>query len=172
MFDGMIQIRPLASTDAPAVFAAVDSSRPALARWMPWYDPTYSLADATAWVDRSVAEHDAGTGFHFAIVDDTGQFLGVVSLEDTVREPGKAMLGYWVASPSTGRGVASAAVGQALAWAVAHTDIRAVWALIDRDNLSSRRVAETNGLRLRAPDATSDANAQLVYERRLPEPAA
>ena len=163
----MVTIRPLMLQDASAVYAAVDSSRPEMARWMVWYVPTYSPADANEWVRRSCAQHEAQTDFHFAICADADDLIGVVSLVDV--DPGKATatLGYWVATPATGRGAATTAIRQVLAWASAHTLIRCIWALIAPDNRASRRVAEANGLRL-APASSQPANPQqLRYEIEL-----
>jgi RimJ/RimL family protein N-acetyltransferase len=164
----LITIRPLKLQDANAVYSAIDSSRPEIARWMVWYQPTYSPADAAEWVRRSCAQHDVQTGFHFAICASAGDLIGVVSLEDVDAERGTAMLGYWIATSATGRGAATAAIRQVLAWASAHTLIRCIWALIAPDNGASLRVAEANGLRL-APPSSQPANPQqLRYEIELP----
>lgn len=164
----MFTIRPFTSDAAAAVYAAVDSSRPEFAKWMVWYQPTYSPKDAIEWVRRSCAQHDAQTAFHFAICDDAGDLIGAISLEDVDTRNGTAMLGYWVATPATGRGAATSAIGSLLAWAEAHTGIRYVWALIAADNAASRRVAEANGIRL-ASEASQPANPKhLRYEVTLP----
>lgn len=161
----MVTIRPLALHDAPAVYAAVDGSRPELARWMPWYQPTYAPNDAAEWVMRSCAQHEAESSYHFAICDDSAHLIGVISLEGVDTRTGLAMLGYWVATPATGRGAATAAIGQVMAWAAAHTAIRRVWALIAPDNAASRRVAEANGLRPVSQWANPE---QMRYEVELP----
>lgn len=135
---------------------------------MPWYRSTYAPSDAGEWVMRSCAEHEAQTGFHFAICDDSGDLIGVISLEGVDSPPGFAMLGYWVATPATGRGAATAAIGQILAWAAAHTNLQRVWALIAPDNHASRRVAEANGLRPVPQSSPCAGDEQLRYEVVLP----
>jgi ribosomal-protein-alanine N-acetyltransferase len=132
---------------------------------MPWYRSTYAPNDAAEWVRRSCAQHEAESSYHFAICDDADHLIGVISLEDVDARTGLAMLGYWVATPATGRGVATAAIGQLMTWAAAHTAIRRVWALIAPDNAASRRVAEANGLR---PVAQSANPEQMRYEVELP----
>jgi hypothetical protein len=49
----VVTIRPLALQHAPAVYAAVDSSRPELACWMVWYQPTSAPTVAAEWVRHS-----------------------------------------------------------------------------------------------------------------------
>ena len=135
---------------------------------MVWYVPTYSPADAGEWVRHSCSQHEAKTGYHFAICDDGGDLIGVISLEDVDLRTGTAMLGYWVATPATGQGAATAAIRRVLAWASVHTPIRRIWALIAADNRASRRVAEANGLR-RVPVSLQLADPQqLRYEIELP----
>jgi RimJ/RimL family protein N-acetyltransferase len=160
----MFTIRPLVLNDATGVYAAVDRSRPELARWMVWYQPGYAAADAAEWVQRSCAQHEARTAYHFAICDDLGALVGAISLEDVDARTGMALLGYWVATPAAGRGAAAEAIRQVLDWASSETSIRRVWALIARDNHASRRVAEANGLRPVARVGRSDSTEQMRYE--------
>lgn len=160
----MTTIRPIELDDAPAVYAAVDASRDALARWMGWCHPGYSLADATAWVERSVAERGAGAGYQFAICDDQGDLVGVLGVEDVSPTRAWAMLGYWIATPATGRGHATRAVAQGLAWVARHTHITTLRAHVAPANAASRRVVEANGFRIGETDAVAAASGQLVYE--------
>jgi ribosomal-protein-serine acetyltransferase len=164
----MTTLRSLAPTDGPAIFAGVDCSREAFRRWLVWYHDGYSLADAEAWLQRSLTEQGAGTGFHFAICREDGTLVGVTSLEDVSESAGRAMLGYWVATPATGRGAATRAVGQVLAWARVHTAIRIVWALVAEGNARSRGVLEANGFHVAASrEGPAESDAELVYEIEL-----
>src|SRR5262245_6870012 len=112
----MISLRSLELSDAAAVFAAVDVSRDALRRWMVWYSDSYSLADAETWIQHTLAARTEGTGFHFAICSPDDSLVGVIGLEE-VTTGGRAMLGYWMATPATGRGFGTRAVSDALTWA-------------------------------------------------------
>jgi RimJ/RimL family protein N-acetyltransferase len=134
---------------------------------MNWYHADYSQPDAESWVQRCVAQQLAGTDFHFAICGTPQDLIGVVSLEDVTPPEPRAMLGYWIATPAAGRGVATAAVRKVLAWAAAHTSLRLVWAHVAPSNAASRKVLEANGFRL-APAASSSSNErELTYERDL-----
>lgn len=164
----MSVLRPLELADAPAVFAAADCSREALRRWMVWYRDTYDLADAESWVGQAVARHAAGTDFHFAVRDPDSALAGVLSLEDVNDETGRAMLGYWLATPATGHGLGTRAVADVLLWARAQSRLRVIWALVAEANRPSRRVLEANGFAVidrRAPDERGDV--PLVYEIEL-----
>ena len=167
----MSSLRPLALSDAPAVFAAADCSREALRRWMVWYRDSYAMADAEAWVRHAVASHAAGTDFHFAVCDDNSHLVGVLSLESVSSETGRAMLGYWLATPATGRGLGTRAIAEALDWARGQSRIHVVWALVAETNDRSRRVLESNGFRVvgtRERDERGDV--PLVYDTELCAP--
>jgi ribosomal-protein-serine acetyltransferase len=161
-------LRPLDLSDTPAVFAAADCSRDALRRWMVWYRDAYALADAETWVRHAVASHAAGADFHFAVCDDTGQLAGVLGLESVSEETGRAMLGYWLATPATGRGLGTRAVAEALAWARGQSRLQVIWALVAETNERSRRVLEANGFRVVGiRDRDERGDVPLVYEIEL-----
>lgn len=161
-------IRPLTSADAPALFAAVDSSREALQRWMVWCDDTYALDDARSWVDHTLSDRAAGTGAHFAICAPDGALIGVVSLEGIDAASGRAMLGYWVATPATGRGVARRSVDDVLRWARENSSIAVVWAIVAEANGGSRRVLEANAFSaVRAAKTDDRGDRTLIYERGM-----
>ena len=135
---------------------------------MTWYRDTYGLADAETWVTQAVARHAAGTDFHFAVHDTEDTLAGVLSLENVSDETGRAMLGYWLATPTTGRGLGTRAVAEVLLWARRQSRLRVIWALVAEGNRPSRRVLEGNGFTVvdrRAPDERGDV--PLVYEVEL-----
>jgi RimJ/RimL family protein N-acetyltransferase len=115
-----------------------------------------------------VASHAARTDFHFAVSDNDGQLAGVLSLESVSEETGRAMLGYWLATPATGRGLGTRAVAEALDWARGQSRLQVIWALVAETNEHSRRVLEANGFRVigtREQDERGDV--PLVYEVEL-----
>src|SRR3990172_6740889 len=95
-----------------AIFAAVDRSRAALARWMPWTAWTRTAADTRAYIRRSTAGRRDGTTCDFAIVErDTGEIVGNAGLNRIERDKirSQANLGYWIRTDRTGRGHPTAA---------------------------------------------------------------
>lgn len=167
----VVKLRPLGPEDAPAVYRAVDSSRAALRRWMVWYRDDYSLTDAESWIQHTVDRAAAGSDFHFAIVTADDALIGVIGIEDVSPRSGRAMVGYWMASGATGRGLGRQAVAHVIAWARRQENIATLWALVAEANVASRRVLEINGFReveRRGWDERGDL--QLVYELPLGSP--
>lgn len=168
----MTSLRPLELSDASAVFAAVEVSRDALRRWMVWYNDSYGLADAETWIQHTLAARTEGTGIHFAICAPDGSLVGVIGLEG-ITAGGRAMLGYWLATPATGRGWGTRAVSDAVTWAQSQPQIVVIWALVAEANMASRRVLEANRFQVtgtRERDERGDV--PLIYEFRLRAPAA
>jgi len=165
-------IRPLRLSDSAAIFAAVDCSRDALRRWMEWYHDAYGLVDAEDWIQHALAARTEGTDFHFAVCEpDDSHVVGVVGVEDVNADVGRAMIGYWLATPATGRGLATRAVADVLQWARNETDIRTVWATAAERNVASRRVLEANGFREVGSRGTDErGDTQLLYEIPLRGP--
>jgi len=167
-----VSLRPLALADAPAIAAAVDSSREALRRWMPWYRDDYDVHAAENWIDHALTTGAAGTAVHFAILDSNDRVIGVTSFEDIRDTPSRAMLGYWLATPRSGRGIGRVAIAHALAWAREESTIQIAWALVAEANVPSRRVLEANGLRaVGARGIDERGDTQLIYELDLRAPA-
>jgi ribosomal-protein-alanine N-acetyltransferase len=97
-------------------------------------------------------ENQRGTSLYFVLVDHAGEVLGRVNLSD-VDDPALTELGFRVAEAAQGRGLATAAVTEALEVAAAR-GVRTVAARASADNLGSRRVLERCGF---APTGPVDA---------------
>jgi ribosomal-protein-serine acetyltransferase len=161
----MIGLRPLTPNDAAAIHSAVDRSRPELRRWMSWYHDAYGPADAESWLEFASKQQAAGACQHFAICDEKGVVVGVLGFED-IGEHGRAMIGYWIATPSTGRGLGTQAIRDALDWARKEARIETVWAIVAEANAASRRVLERNGFQFArfSPQPSVAGDRQLIYE--------
>jgi RimJ/RimL family protein N-acetyltransferase len=167
----VIGLRPIAATDAPAVAAAVNESRDALRRWMAWYRDDYDVQAARGWIEDALANAAGRTGVQFAISDGEHDLVGVVGFEGESDQPGRAMIGYWLATHATGRGVGRRAIALALDWARAQPGLRVVWAVVADVNLASRRVLEVNQFRLVGPRAIDErGDLALLYELELHGP--
>ncbi|HEX4684986.1 MAG TPA: GNAT family N-acetyltransferase [Gemmatimonadaceae bacterium] len=164
----MITLRPIATTDASAVADAVAQSRDALRRWMVWYHEGYDARDAVAWIDASLAAAAAGDGAQFAVLSDTRSLIGVIGLEGMSEGTGRAMLGYWLATPAAGRGIGRQAIALALDWARAQPHILVVWAVAADANLPSRRVLEANHFHFVGSGGVDErGDLALLYELEL-----
>lgn len=143
----MLVLRPITVGDAEAIASAVDQSRDALRRWMPWYRDDYDISAAQDWIAEMLAGIEAEQSQVFVIISGCETLVGVIALEGIDAQRRRAMIGYWLATPMTGQHLGRRAVGLALDWARTQHDIETVWAIVAEGNLASRRVLEVNGFR-------------------------
>ena len=100
---------------------------------------------ARMWLDRYEDGRRDGTREAFAIVDEADAFLGLALAPQLDLEAATAELGYVVAPPARGRGVATEALRQLTAWAFSEQDMQRLELLISVENAASKRVAEHCG---------------------------
>lgn len=144
-----VRLRPAVLDDAKALAALARSQRAHLAPWEP-ERPARWFTEAGQREALEQAEHDRAADCSYAYLiiqdDDAGRLLGRLTLASVVRGAGQfCSLGYWVAREATGRGVATAAVGQALQIAFGELGLHRVQAEILPHNHASRRVLEHHG---------------------------
>jgi RimJ/RimL family protein N-acetyltransferase len=135
-------LRPGWIEDAPALLHAVGDER--IVRnltTVPW---PYELADAEAFVsmDRSPLEP---TSLVFLRTQGAPELVGCVSL--SIKPRGTAVLGYWVAAPHWGRGIATEAVGAAIEHARSGLRVSKLTASHLCDNPASGRVLQKLGFK-------------------------
>ena len=98
------------------------------------------------WLESYEQGRRDGTREAFAILDEgDGRFLGFAAAVRIEPEAQTAELGYMVAAPARGRGVASAALRELSDWAFRELGALRLELLIGVDNVGSRRVAERAG---------------------------
>jgi RimJ/RimL family protein N-acetyltransferase len=139
--DDTIVLRPWRMDDAPAVFSACqDPSISNAIAWVPW---PYTREDAQAYVRECVESGD--DRYPFAIVDaETGELIGSIDMSlDAQRHRGH--IGYWVAEPARGRGVATRALRLLATWSFEGLELQRLELVTDPDNVASQRVAEKVG---------------------------
>jgi ribosomal-protein-alanine N-acetyltransferase len=149
--NGSTAIRPLESSDLPALIEARIRNREFLTEWEPTRDPSFFTPAGQA---RELALDDAawrtGTGFPFAILDVDGgdRLIGRVALANVVRGVWQnATLGYWVSEDAGSRGHATRAVWLAMRFAFEVAGLHRVQPAIMPRNVRSRRVVEKCGFR-------------------------
>lgn len=102
----------------------------------------YTRGDAKRWL-QSVLAQDVET--HFAIAEgrDLIGGIGFQPQDDVYRK--SAEIGYWVAEPYWGRGIATAAVRAMTRYAFEHFDMARLYAYVFEGNRASERVLEKVG---------------------------
>ncbi|MCF6743511.1 GNAT family N-acetyltransferase [Blastococcus sp. KM273128] len=139
--------RLLALDDAPALADLVRADQEFQAPWEParderWYTEAGQRDDVRAALDR----HEAGLALPCVVLDEAGAVAGRVNLNNVVRGAFQsASLGYWVASASDGRGLATGAVAEMLRRAFTDLGLHRVEAGTLLHNAASQKVLERNG---------------------------
>ncbi len=145
--DQRVRLRPLLPADAEAVTTACQD--PEIARWVPipWpYEPEH----AHAFIERTLASWEDGSEAAFAMLDPSdGRVVGVISLRLEVSLLGgrRGIVGYWVALPARGRGVATSATRLVARWGLVQLGLRRVSLFTYVGNTPSQRVAQHAGFR-------------------------
>jgi RimJ/RimL family protein N-acetyltransferase len=139
--DGIVALERLTTSHLPEVVGACRD--PEIARWTVVPSP-YTEADARDWLSMADDGWRAGTEATFAMVDaSTATLLGGIGIR-TANWP-VTELGYWVAAPARGRGIAARGVRLLSSWAFHELGAVRVEIVTDVENLASQRVAEKAG---------------------------
>jgi ribosomal-protein-alanine N-acetyltransferase len=135
----MSRIRPVEPGDARSVLELRLANRDYFQRWEPDFgdpDRWYTYESVVAWVGDD--QH------RFVIVDD-GVIAGMVALTGVERGPFEsAMISYFVDAARAGRGVASAAVAEAVQFGFGELGLHRLEAGTATANIASQRVLEHN----------------------------
>jgi len=144
--DGDILLRRYTANDAPALCATVQTSLESLSYWFPWCHAGYSFADAEGWINRCVLAWAARSEFPLGIfAADNATVLGGVGLSQLNRADRVANLGYWVAEPHRGRGIATRAARSMALLGLGELGFSRLEIVVHPDNAASLRVAEKLG---------------------------
>jgi RimJ/RimL family protein N-acetyltransferase len=139
-------LRRYRNGDAAAVHEAALESAAEVSPYETWCHEGYrrdEAAEYAAWWDQA---WDKGSAHYFAVLEEgTGRYLGSCGLCPVEREHATAGLGFWVRTPATGRGVATAAARLVAAAGFEHLGLNRIELLIAVQNAASRRVAEKLG---------------------------
>ena len=143
--DGVVRLRPWTGEDAPAVQAAIQD--PEIPRFM-GIPAGQTLEGTERWLLSLPEAWLNGRAFNFAIVEVAGGgLLGSIAVDRSADDVEVGEIGYWVAAPARGRGVATRAVRLLAVWAFRALGLRRLEITTHRDNAPSQRVAEHAGFR-------------------------
>jgi RimJ/RimL family protein N-acetyltransferase len=138
-----VHLRPPGEADAGWITESVVD--PEIPRWTRVASP-YTKEDAFAWVALAESMLREGSAFHLLITEvHDGRPLGAVGLEIHSEPSPHGEIGYWVAAPARGRGVATRAVRLLADWALAHLGLPAIEVHVLPANAASHAVARKAG---------------------------
>lgn len=98
-------IRRYTPADAPALTTVITRNADHLRRYMEWItSEPLSLDGRRRFIDRTLAEFDAGEDYTLGIFDRDGQYLGGTGYH--VRyDPRRLAIGYWIDAAHQGQGL-------------------------------------------------------------------
>lgn len=120
----------------------------------------FSLEDAKGYINKSVANKDV---FEYAIFYENN-FVGTIVLENPDVKNKSYEIGYVIARPYWGKGIATEAVKEMMKIAFNKLKIKRVWAGIITNNPASGRVLEKAGFKekQRKPQGKYE---EVIYEK-------
>lgn len=134
--------------------------------------PSYFVGEAWLWrlhAER-MRQHPASVGWlaRAAVLQSTGAVVGHAGFHFHPDETGMVEIGYTVLPEYRGRGIATAIVGELLAFAAECDDVLVVRASISPDNVASLAVIAHWDFVLTGEQLDDEDGLELVYERQPP----
>ncbi len=153
--------RLITPQDAEQLARLVTENRDYLAPWLPLQsDAFYSVGGQQAVIARDRSSFERGAMYPLAILDEAGAVCGRINLNSIIRGAFQsASVGYWVSQSHAGRGIASAAVAEAIGAAFGPLGLHRLDASTLLHNTPSQRVLARNGFR---PFAVAEAYLRIA----------
>jgi RimJ/RimL family protein N-acetyltransferase len=140
--DGVITLRAKTRADVDALVTICQD--PAIPRWTRVPSP-YTRGDAEAWIAFSELDLQTGAGIDWLAEDEHGEVVASLAIQHIRAEQGLGEVGYWVAAPARGRGLAARGVRLVTAWGLGELGLRELEIMTHEDNLASQAVARAAG---------------------------
>ncbi len=143
-------IRPPQAGDGPAYYAAINSSREHLQRFLEWVDSSHlSQDDSESWARQVQARFINRNDIVLAIFDRKTQTLcGGTGFHSIDWNLPKFEIGYWLRQDLQGQGLISEAVNGITRYAFDRLQAKRVEIRCETDNIRSSAVAERLGFEL------------------------
>jgi ribosomal-protein-alanine N-acetyltransferase len=157
----MAVTRLVSRDDAAALARVLTANRDYLAPWSPLHSDRYfTEAGQREVLDHDVAAYELGGMVPLAILDADGAVCGRINLNSIIRGAFQgASVGYWVSQSRAGRGLASAAVADAITIGFGEYGLHRLEAATLLHNTPSQRVLARNGFR---PYAISESYLKIA----------
>jgi len=144
--DGNLVVRAFASDHVGALHGAVCESIDEVAPYETWCHAGYTSEEATEHVGWWIEAREKEAAFYYAVEDaPSGLLLGAAGLSAYSCEHKHAMLGYWIRSSWTRRGIATRAASLVCRAGFEDLGLIRISIMVPSGNRASRRVAEKLG---------------------------
>ncbi|MGH2441861.1 MAG: GNAT family N-acetyltransferase [Chloroflexota bacterium] len=163
----MPELQLLRADHAPALLAFEQENRSYFAASVPDRGDAYFATFAERHRELLAWQAD-GTGFFHVLIEEDGTIVGRVNLAHVAG--GSAELGYRIAERAAARGLATAAVRQVCALAVAEYGLRVLYADARVENAGSRTVLIRTGF-VPTGDVTLSGRPGIRHRRELSLPS-
>jgi ribosomal-protein-serine acetyltransferase len=141
-------LAPVELADTADLWTAIDGSRAELEAWLPTAPFNTDAEASRRHAIASALEWDQGRAFRFTIRDrKTHELYGVVGVESFAQLQRSIDLGYWLRSDVTGRGLATEAAREVIAWAFTRLGVHRVRVATATNNDASLGVIRRLGFR-------------------------
>ncbi len=143
-----ISLLPIDSSDADALWQAVDASRAWLQPWLPWVPYQTDPQSSQRFAAASAADWDNSRALRFGIrTRPSGELIGVVGLEACLEMHRSCDLGYWIRHEAARRGYMTEAARLCLQFGFGQVGFHRMRVAAATTNHASLRVIARLGFR-------------------------
>lgn len=142
--DNKIKLRQLIKEDAADIFAAINSQREYLGKWLPFVEQTKSVFDTQSFVDSIIDLPKDKMEYTFTIRID-GSLAGLIGFKSTDRANRKTEIGYWLSESFQGRGIITKSVKRLCEFAFQELNMNRIQIKCSVGNSASIAVPERLG---------------------------
>jgi ribosomal-protein-serine acetyltransferase len=154
------ELRLLEPQHAPDVFAAVDSSRTHLRRFLPWVDSNTDVSHSAGFIKACMEQFGEFDGINAGIWQD-GVLAGVIGMHYIDQTHLETEFGYWLREDFTGRGLVTRSAYAMLEYIFDELGLQRISIAHAKENHASRGVIERLGF---VYEYTA-RDAEWLYER-------
>lgn len=138
-------IRRYSIFDEKVLFHAARESIAEVFEFLPWCHPDYQMNDASEWLNSIQPNWKNGSAYSFGIFSKDGtEFHGGCGVNQIDEHP-IANLGYWIKTPSTGKGIATEATIGLARFCTEKMGLQRIEIVMSVQNSASKAVAEACG---------------------------
>ena len=145
--DDNLSIVAPTSEDASELFALVDDNRQYLRKWLPWLDSNVSVIDELDFIEISRKDRLQGSSGVW-LIKENNILIGSISINWIDWDNKSCGLGYWLSEDKTGNGIVTRCCHSMIENLIFNNKIHRFVIEVAINNYSSRKVAESLGMRL------------------------